>query len=168
MENDDSLHAVLEFCKGLPQEQRKAGDVLIAEGKGSGRMFILAKGVLEILRAGQTVAAIDEPGAIFGEMSALLGGEHSATVRAATDVTVYRIDDARKLLRQHPEIVFHVAVILARRLQDSTIYLTDYKRTFAGNPDHFPLVDEVLEVLIERQETRMSPKSKVKAGPRVG
>ena len=55
----------------------------------------------------------------------------------------------------------------ARRLQDSTIYLTDYKRTFAGNPDHFPLVDEVLEVLIERQETRMSGKSKLKSGPKV-
>jgi hypothetical protein len=71
---------------------------------------------------------------------------------------VYRIDDARQLLSKHPEVILHIAVILARRLQDSTIYLTDYKRTFAGNPDHFPLVDEVLEALIARQTGRAGGK----------
>jgi CRP/FNR family cyclic AMP-dependent transcriptional regulator len=158
MKNEAALHAVLEFCEGLPEEKHKAGDVLLEEGKSTGRMFILKQGAIEIRRGGTTVAAIDEPGAIFGEMSALLGISHTATVRAATDAVVYRIDDARQLIAKHPEVMLHVAVILARRLQDSTIYLTDYKRTFAGNPDHFPLVDEVLEALIERQTTRMGGK----------
>jgi CRP/FNR family cyclic AMP-dependent transcriptional regulator len=165
MQNEAALHAVLEFCEGLPEEGVKAGDVLLHEGQSTGRMYILRQGAIEIQRGGETVAAIDEAGAIFGEMSALLGISHTATVRAATDALVYRIDDARQLMSLHPEIVFHVAVILARRLQDSTIYLTDFKRQFGGHPDHFALVDEVLEALTERQLTKMSGRSKLKAGP---
>ena len=115
-----------------------------------------------------SVAASDEPGAIFGEMSALLGTGHSATVRAATDAKVYRIDDARSFLKQHPEIVFHVAVILARRLQDSTIYLADFKRQFGGRSDHFALVDEVLSALIQRQsKNKAVGGSRLKSDPRL-
>lgn len=167
MENDDSLHAVLDFCEGLPKERHARGEVLIAEGPGSGRMFILVEGAVEILRGGETVAAIDEPGAIFGEMSVLLGTGHSADVRAATDVTVYRIEDARAFLKQRPEIGFHVAVILARRLQDSTTYLADFKRQFGGRPDHFALVDEVLQQLVQRQSARKSGGSRLKSDPRL-
>jgi CRP-like cAMP-binding protein len=154
MENNDSLHAVLEFCEGLPKESHAAGDVLIAEGPRTGRMYILVDGAIEIKRGDTTVAAIDEPGAIFGEMSALLGGNHSATVSAATDATVYRIDDATKFLKGRPEIGFHVAVILARRLQDATTYLADFKQQFGGRSDHFALVDEVLSTLVQRQAAR--------------
>ncbi len=157
MESDESLHAVLEYCHGLPEEPHKVGDVLISEGPSTGRMFILKHGAIEILHDGTTVAAIDEPGAIFGEMSALLGTDHTATVRAATDASVYRIEGARQFLKQRPEIGFHVAVILARRLSDATVYLSDYKRQFAGNPDHFPLVDEVLEILVQRQSRKSRP-----------
>jgi CRP/FNR family cyclic AMP-dependent transcriptional regulator len=168
MDNDDSLHAVLEYCKGLPLERHAAGDVLIAEGPATGRMFILSSGAIEILRDGTTVAAIDEPGAIFGEMSALLGGGHSATVRAATDAVVYRIEDAQAFLKQKPEIGFHVAVILARRLSDATIYLADFKRQFGGRSDHFALVDEVLETLVQRQSAKKKPGgSRLKSDPRL-
>jgi CRP-like cAMP-binding protein len=154
MENEESLHAVLAYCEGLPDERHAAGEVLIEEGKATGRLFILKEGVIEIQRDGTTVAAVDEPGAIFGEMSALLGGKHTATVRAATTARLYRIEDARAFLKQQPEIGFHVAVILARKLADATIYLADFKRQFGGNSDHFPLVDEVLEALVKRQSKR--------------
>jgi CRP-like cAMP-binding protein len=156
MENEDSLNAVLTYCEGLPEERHAAGDVLIPEGPATGRMYILREGAIEILRDGTTVAAIDEPGAIFGEMSALLGGGHTATVRAATAATLFRIEDARAFLKQRPEIGFHVAVILARRLSDATIYLADFKKQFGGRSDHFALVDEVLEALVQRQSKRKS------------
>jgi CRP/FNR family transcriptional regulator, cyclic AMP receptor protein len=156
MENDESLHAVLEYCDGLPEERHAAGDVILPEGRGTGRMYILKRGAIEILHEGVTVAAVDEPGAILGEMSALLGTGHTATVRAASDASLYRIDNARQFLKQRPEIGSHVAVILARRLSDATIYLSDYKRQFAGSPDHFPLVDEVLEILVQRQSKKKS------------
>ncbi len=164
MENDDSLHAVLAYCEGLPEERHAAGDVLIPEGPATGRMFILKEGAIEILRDGTTVAAIDEPGAIFGEMSALLGGGHSATVRAATAASLYRIEHARTFLKQRPEIGFHVAVILARRLSDATIYLADFKKQFGGRSDHFALVDEVLEALVQRQSKRKTGGSRLRGG----
>ena len=167
MENDESLHAVLDFCEGLPKERHARGEVLIPEGPGTGRMYILVEGALEVLRGEETVAATDEPGAIFGEMSVLLGTGHSASVRAATDVTVYRIDDARAFLKQRPEIGFHVAVILARRLQDSTIYLADFKRQFGHRNDHFALVDQVLETLVQRQSRRKKGGSALKTDSRL-
>lgn len=167
MENDDALHAVLEYCDHLPVEEHAAGDVLIPEGPATGRMYILVEGAIEVLHGDQTVAGIDEPGAIFGEMAALLGTGHSATVRAATAARLHRIENAREFLKDHPEIVFHVAVILARRLQDSTIYLADFKRQFGGRSDHFALVDEVLDTLIQRQSKRRKAGSQLKADPRL-
>lgn len=169
MENDDALHAVLDFCNDLPVETHAAGDVLLPEGPATGRMYILVEGAIEIRRGEETVAAIDQPGAIFGEMAALLGGGHTATVRAATEARLYRIEDARSFLKQHPEIVFHVAVILARRLQDSTIYLADFKRQFGGRSDHFALVDEVLDTLVQRQAARKPAGggSQLKSDPRL-
>jgi hypothetical protein len=59
-------------------------------------------------------------------------------------------------------------VILARRLQDSTTYLADFKRQFGGRSDHFALVDEVLETLVQRQSAKKKPGgSRLKSDPRL-
>ena len=161
------MRAVLDYCHSLPLERYAPGDVLIAEGPASGRMFILATGAIEVLRGDTQVAEVHEPGAIFGEISAQLGGDHSATVRAASDVTAYRIDDAAAFMRNGSEIVFHVAKILARRLQDATTYLADFKRQFAGRNDHFALVDEVLDALVQRQRPAVAVGSTRTSDPRL-
>jgi CRP/FNR family transcriptional regulator, cyclic AMP receptor protein len=162
-----SMRTVLDYCHSLPLDRFSAGDVLIAEGPATGRMFILATGAIEVLRGQTMVAAVAEPGAIFGEISALLGGDHSATVKAASEVTAYRIDDATAFMRNGNEIVFHVAKILAGRLRDATTYLADMKRQFAGRTDHFGLVDEVLEALVQRQGPTVATGSARTADPRL-
>ena len=64
-----------------------AGAVLIRQGGDvTGGLIVLKQGEVEILRDDKFVASIRQPGAIFGEMSVLLGRPHSATVRAVTDV----------------------------------------------------------------------------------
>lgn len=164
---DGSMRGVLAFCEGLPLDSFEAGGVLIAEGPASGRMFILVEGTVEVLRGETQVAEISDAGAIFGEMAALLGGAHTATVRASGPVKAYRIDDAKAFMRSGNEIVYHVATILARRLQDATTYLADFKRQFAGRNDHFGLVDEVLEALVQRQRPAVSVGSTLKSDPRL-
>jgi CRP-like cAMP-binding protein len=80
-------------------------------------------------------------------MSVLLDLPHTATVRARTPVTVRAPEDAVAFLRQHPEIAFHLARLLAQRLNAATTYLVDVKRQYEGHGDHLGMLGEVLEAL---------------------
>ena len=82
------MSAVLAYCDAFPLDKFKAGEVLLAEGPATNRMYILAAGGVEVLRGGTQITEIASPGAIFGEIAALLGGNHTATVRALGDVSV--------------------------------------------------------------------------------
>jgi CRP-like cAMP-binding protein len=159
---NDSMADVLRYCDEFPLDKFQPGDVLIPEGPGTNRMFILAAGEVEVLRGDTQVAEIAAPGAIFGEIAALLGGAHTATVRAVTPTTAFRIENARTLLHEHREIGFHVSVILARRLTDATGYLADLKRQFADRSDHLGMVDKVLDTLVQRQQEKVSAGSTAK------
>ncbi|HEX4298095.1 MAG TPA: cyclic nucleotide-binding domain-containing protein [Devosia sp.] len=161
MDDDGSMARVLAYCDGFPLDRFAPGDVLIAEGPPSDRMFILAVGEVEVMRGDTQVADTAIPGSIFGEISALLGGPHTATVRAVTATTAFRIEDARALLQSHRELSYHVSRILARRLTDATSYLADIKRQFADRADHLGMVDQVLDALVQRQRPAVS------AGPSV-
>src|SRR4051812_18380505 len=99
--DDGSIGAVLAYCDGFPLDKFEPGEVLLPEGPGTDRMYILAAGEVEVLRGDQQVADIAIPGAIFGEIAALLGGHHTATVRAVTHVTAFRIESAHALLLSH-------------------------------------------------------------------
>ncbi|MBK8084434.1 MAG: cyclic nucleotide-binding domain-containing protein [Devosia sp.] len=167
MADDGSVGAVLAYCDGFPLDRFSPGEVLLAEGPASDRMFILAAGEVEVMRGDTQVAAIAMPGAIFGEIAALLGGRHTATVRAVTEVTAFRIENARALLQSHREISFHVSSILARRLTDATTYLADLKRQFADRSDHLGMVDEVLDALVQRQRPAVTTGSSRKSDPRL-
>lgn len=163
----ETLNAILAVGTGLPEQHFAPGEVLLQEGPGSGRLFILKSGEVEVLRGDTVVSGSHDPGAIYGEMSVLLNTGHGATVRAVDDVVAYRIDDARSFLKQHPEIGFHVATILAQRLADATTYLADFKQQFANRNDHFGLVDEVLEALVQRQKPSGPRGSQLKSDPRL-
>jgi len=140
----------------LPLRSFDAQDVLLNEGTVTGRIYVLASGEIEIAKGEVTVARIVEPGAIFGEISALLGVAHSATVRAATSVTAYEIKDAALFLDNSPELMRSVANLLARRLIDATTYLTDLKHQYSDREDHFVMVDQILEALVHQQDFQAS------------
>lgn len=162
-----SMQAVLAFTEDLAKHRYDTGDILITEGPASGVLFILVEGAVEVLRGDVRVSLVDEPGAVFGEISALLGSPHSATVRAIEPSVVHRIEDAESFLQLRPGIVFHVARILARRLIDATTYLADIKHQFADRTDHLGMVDEVLEALVNQQQSTTAAGSALKSDPRL-
>lgn len=162
-----SMQAVLAFTEDLAKIPYATGDILITEGPASGVLYILIEGAVEVLRGDVRVSLVDEPGAVFGEISALLGSAHSATVRALEPTVVHRIEDAESFLQMRPEIVFHVARILARRLIDATTYLADIKHQFADRTDHLGMVDEVLEALVNQQQSAAPAGSALKSDPRL-
>lgn len=162
MDNDESMRAILAYCEGLPITSFAAGEVLIAEGPASDHMYILIAGEVEVLRGDTQVADVAEPGAIFGEMAALLGSAHTATVRAVVPTTAYLIDEAKNVLKTRPEVSYHVSTILARRLKDATSYLADIKRQFADRGDHLEMVDRVLDSLSQRQRPPVAAGAKAR------
>lgn len=154
--NDVTLD-ILQHCDDVPTVHYRSGETLLEEGHWSGKLFILVEGDVEVSRGGTAVAVLGEPGAMFGEMSALLQMPHTATVRALTDVTVRVPEDAGSFLRDHPELAFHLARVLAQRLNAATTYLVDVKRQYDGRSDHLAMVGEVLEVLTVQQGRSFMP-----------
>ena len=66
----------------LPVVTYEAGETVIAEGSRTGRLLILGKGVVAIVKEDTEIAQVTEPGAVFGELSLLLDKPHTAEVRA--------------------------------------------------------------------------------------
>jgi CRP/FNR family transcriptional regulator, cyclic AMP receptor protein len=76
-------------------------------------------------KEGTEIAKVSEPGAVFGELSALLHQPHTADVRTlkASEFRVARAE----LLEQDPAILLFVATILAQRLNLANQSLVELK-----------------------------------------
>ena len=133
--------------------------MLLTEGETSGRLYVLAEGTLAVSRGGTVVSVVEEPGAVFGEISALIGKPHTATVSAETGATVFEFVDAAAFLRSHTDIAFAVAQLLARRLSAATSYLVDITHQFQDRADHLGMVGEVLDSLVHHHHPEMTPGS---------
>lgn len=156
----DSSSTLSVLARSLPVSVFEAGGVLIHEGPNQGILYFLAEGELSVEKGGVEVARIVDPGAVVGEIAALLGLGHSATVRARGAARVYRCEAPEQFLRDHPDLLFHVAQLLARRLVDATTYLSDIKRQYADRDDHLGMVEEVLSALVNQQtpDVRVVPR----------
>jgi CRP/FNR family cyclic AMP-dependent transcriptional regulator len=161
------MRSILDYCTGVEPKECPARTVLLSEGATSGQLFILAEGRVEVLRGDTQVALVSEPGAVFGEMSILLGLPHTATVRADSPVSAYVFEDAEGFLRSHPEIGFYLARLLAQRLNAATTYLVDLKRQFEGHRDHLGMVGDILESLMQQQDEAFTPVAERQADPRL-
>jgi CRP-like cAMP-binding protein len=156
------------LSEALPLVSLEPGEVVIAEGPSMGFMYILAEGELAVMKGDIQVASITEPGAVVGEIAALLRLGHTATVKAVGPARVFKIEAAESFLKHHPDVLFTVARLLARRLVDATTYLTDVKRQYADRDDHLGMVDEVLSALVNQNKAdlKVVPRPK-RADPRL-
>jgi CRP-like cAMP-binding protein len=98
----------------LPLANYRAGETILTAGSKSNRLLFLKSGAVVVLKDSIEIARVEGPGAVFGELSALLDQPHTADVRALVD-SQFHIADAA-LLRKDPIALLHVARILARRL----------------------------------------------------
>lgn len=135
-----------EAVANLPLESYSIGDVILSAGSKSGRLLILKKGAVAILKDSIEIARIKEPGAVFGEISALLDRPHTADVRALED-SQFHVADA-SLLVKDPISVLHIAKILAQRLVAADEGLIELKNQLSAG--HSP---STLSKLIGKIET---------------
>ena len=100
---------------GLAREARyRRGTTIVQAGTRGSDFFVIVDGAATVLRPGGLPAISIGPGAYFGEMSLLDGGERSATVQAASDMVCLRLSGGpfMKMVRSEPQI----AVALLREL----------------------------------------------------
>lgn len=141
---------LFEILRVLPKRDFGAGETIIEQDSTTGMLFFLIDGEVEVYKDDVPLAATSEPGSVFGEMSALLGTSHRASVKAVAPSSFYVVEDGRRFLESHPAVSMHVSELLARRLDALNKYLVDVRQQFEGH-DHLSMVDEVLAVLMHRQ-----------------
>jgi len=118
---------------GLPLARYGAGETVLAEGTRTGRLFILKSGAVSVVKHGIKIAIVAEPGAVFGELSALLDQPHGADVRALESCE-FHVADAAQLLAD-PTALVYVATALARRIDGANHALLELKSQLeAGEP----------------------------------
>jgi len=106
--------AVLQRIGTLPLATYQPGETVIAAGTKTGRLLILRKGAVSIRKNGTVIAEVKEPGAVIGELSALLNQPHTADVQTL-EASEFRVAQA-DLLVEDPVVLLYVAAILAQRL----------------------------------------------------
>jgi CRP/FNR family cyclic AMP-dependent transcriptional regulator len=151
--------AILVAAADLPEITVDDGAAFITEGEHQDHLLVLVSGQVEVSRENVLVATISTPGAIFGELAALLHAPATATARARGTCTLRISDDPQSFLRSRPEVALAIAEVLARRVDALTRYLVDVREQYADRADHLGVVDVVLESLSHHQGTKPDPGS---------
>jgi CRP-like cAMP-binding protein len=126
--------SVRERLEDMPSEEFPAGTSILAAGTSTGKLFILVSGTARVSKDDVPLGELSEPGAVIGELSALLGQPHGADVHAVTDCT-FRVADAAAFLQSDSSAALLVATILARRLDAANTALVEVrKEVAAGKP----------------------------------
>ena len=76
-------------------------------------------------------------------------------------------EDAAGFIDSHPVMAIHTARVLAQRLYHATTYLADMKRQFADKSDHFGMVDEILDELMQQQRQPAAAPAERSGDPRL-
>lgn len=130
MNQDDAFERILSL---LPLATYRAGQIVLNDRSKSGHLLILKRGSVVILKDSIEIARVKEPGAVFGELSALLDQPHTADVPALEDSEFYVADAGLSI--KHPVALLHVARVLARRTIEANEDLVELKNQLqAGRP----------------------------------
>lgn len=151
----DALPAVVD---SLPSRRFATGDVIMKEGTAESELFFLMTGTVEVRKKNELLTRVRESGAMFGEMSVLLGCSHTATVTASTDVECRVADKPIAFMKANPDVMFYVSRILARRLESLNRYLVDVKQQLREEEGHVGMIDEVLDALMTRHPRQVKPR----------
>jgi CRP-like cAMP-binding protein len=120
----EDLHSLLPACEQLSVS---AGQTIFEAGRMERALYVLLEGTAEVdlepARGGERVVAELSPGSVFGESSFFHAREHSATVKARTNVRLLRLNRQPfdNLLQSGNAVALRIAAnaatILAARLQ---------------------------------------------------
>jgi len=98
--------AIEALAAKLESVRFESGEELLREGAVGDDAFLIRDGDVEVLHRDRVLATLG-PGAFVGEVSALTGSARTATVRAKTAVSAFRVsgEDVRPIVRKHEDLV---------------------------------------------------------------
>jgi CRP-like cAMP-binding protein len=168
---------VLEELRGRTKVQRLGkGELLFSQGDASHELFVVADGRIAIATRSsdgrESMVAVLEGGALFGELGLFDDEPRSADARALTDSEVVALayDDVRAVLQARPQILWVIVRLLSRRLRATdealadAVFLDVPARTakrlleLAGSADEFqlPMTQEDLAGLVGASRERVN------------
>ena len=101
---------------GFEELTLAAGETVLTERHAHRELLVLVSRSVRVTNGGVEISVIDRPGAVIGEMAALLDGEATATVTTLEECRFLRADDPLAVLRDQPGFALEVATTLAHRL----------------------------------------------------
>jgi CRP-like cAMP-binding protein len=122
LDEKSGLEAALESLPAITLEAWPAGQEILSEGERSEDFFVVYTGRVSVWRcrgqAGPRKLGTLKPGDFFGEIGFLLKAARSASVRAETDVAVFRFPAAEfeVVLRKHKSLDRWVHAVACKRL----------------------------------------------------
>ena len=125
------------------------GQTIFLEGDESQDLYILVSGNLDIIKGDQVISEVTETGALFGEMSFLLGARRTASVKARDEVEAIRIpkEEVTDFLREFPTVAREISRILAQRLDETSQILYGLKEFCDQLPDAVIMTDREGKIL---------------------
>ena len=146
MSRDDA--AFEKMLSGLPVTTYHAGETILRDGSKTGRLLIIKSGEVAVFKNSVELARVDQPGAVFGELAALLDQPHGADVRALQNSAFHVADVA--LLEKDPILLAAVAKTLARRFVIANEGLAALKNEIRSGPS-----PSAVRNVIAKMETQM-------------
>ena len=145
------LISLADFQKRLaafPLATYSAGETVFAAGSKTGLLMILKKGAVAIVKEAIEIATVTEPGAVFGEMSALLDQPHTAEVRALEASQFHVVNAAMSM--QDPVALLYIATAMAQRLDKANQTLLRLKSELkeGHSPDNVSKTIGAIEELL--------------------
>jgi CRP/FNR family transcriptional regulator, cyclic AMP receptor protein len=127
------------LARSMTLRDLRQGEVLVHEGSADDHLYVVASGVLGVIRGVGTESEVTlnaiRPGDVVGELSFLDGSTRYASLVALSDTRVLGLsrDALEGLLDTQPKVVYHVmrAIVrvvheIQRRLSMQTAELTNY------------------------------------------
>ncbi len=136
-----------------------AGTVLFEEGGSDPHCFILQEGTVEIIKSlgtsDERTLAVRGRGSLLGEMSLfMLSKAHTASVRSLTPLTLLKMTRTEfdGLLHRQPRLVYEIAEILSRRLDESeNLTILDLRAKNIQLTDAYEELKSAHEQIVEKE-----------------
>jgi CRP-like cAMP-binding protein len=153
---EEVLKAVL--VQGQLQEYGP-GAVVFGQGDEGDRLYIIKSGALEVLASPSDAAdpvpvAYLGPGEVLGELALLTGSPRSASARVPERAELFTVDKPvfLDLMKTLPAFARNLCLVLAKRLEATTLKVPRGSKQLQGNLRYFDLAT-VIQTLIGSHQT---------------
>jgi len=124
--------ADLELIKKLVFERSAdRAEIVVLEGEPASNLYFVASGAVRVFKTSaegkEQVLNIVRPKESFNDVPIFDGGPNPASARAMGPVLLYGIkrNDMEAILRNHPQVVFNVTRVLAKRVRQLVSLVED-------------------------------------------